>query len=337
MATTREPAERVLVTGATGQIGPRVVWRLHRAGYLVRALSRRPPPPGLLPAGVELLSADIADPGAVARALAGVHAVVHLAALLHITEPPSAIGFDYERTNVHGTQVLVEAAVRAGVSRLVHFSSITVYGSNAGVPLTEESAVRPDTPYAQSKAEAERVVLAARTAAGVPLGVVLRLGAVYGGRVKGNYRRLAVALANGRFVPVGRGLNRRALLHEWDAAEAACLALQKAPAGRIYNVSDGEQHTVADIIASICAALGRRPPRVHIPVEPVSTAVAVLEVIAGAIGRPAPIGRATIAKYTEDVVLDATRIRRELGFAPHFDLRTGWAQAIAEMRHQGVL
>jgi UDP-glucose 4-epimerase len=224
------------------------------------------------------------------------------------------------------------------VQRVVFFSTIAVYGEATGDVLTEDSPVRPATLYAKTKAEAERIVLAARTAGGTPVGVVLRPGSVYGVRVKGNYRRLVQALARRRFVPIGPGSNRRAMVYDKDVADAAVLAAtHPAAAGRVYNVSDGEGHTLREIIGAICAALGRTPPRWHVPLWPVWAGVGLFESVARVVGARPLVSRAAIDKYTEDIAVDSRRIRDELGFAPRYDLRAGWREAIAGMREAGEL
>ena len=171
-----------------------------------------------------------------------------------------------------------------------------------------------------------------------PLGTVLRLGAVYGSRIKGNYERLTHALARNRFIPIGSGLNRRTLVYDRDVARAAVLAVSHpAAAGRVFNVTDGEFHTLNEIIESICSALGRKPPRLSLPIGPVRWAVSILENAGCMIGYQSPIGRATIDKYTEDVAVDSSRIQTELGFKPQYDLRSGWQETIQEMRRMGEL
>ncbi len=328
----------VLVTGATGMVGPRVVEAFRRSGCSLRTFSSEPPPPGVLPVGVESRTGDVADAGSVRDAVEGASVVVHLAALLHVPDPPASMLDAYERTNVGGTRAVVEASRAAGVERVVFFSTIAVYGEAAGHALTEGSPVRPATSYARTKAEAERIVLEARRADGAPLGVVLRPGSVYGVRVKGNYRRLVCALARRRFVPIGRGANRRAVVYDKDVADAAVLAAtHPVAAGRIYNVSDGREHTLADIIAAICAALGRTPPRWHLPLRPVRAGAGILECAARAVGVRPGVSRAALAKYTEDVAVDSRRIRDELGFAPRYDLDGGWREAVAGMRAAGEL
>ena len=247
-----------LVTGATGTVGPRVVVALLDAGYRVRTLSLDAPQPGLLPEGVDIQTGDVTDSLAVRSAMQGVNEVIHMAALLHIVEPLSSLQEMYQRVNVGGTATVVEAAVSEGVKRLVLFSTIAVYGDACQQILTEDSVPHPDTFYAQTKLAAEQIVLNATRSDGQPLGVILRLSAVYGSCIKGNYQRLVQALARGRFVQVGDGRNRRTLLYDKDVARAAVLAVcHPAAAGRIYNVSDGSFHTMREIVETVCAALGR--------------------------------------------------------------------------------
>ena len=328
----------VLITGATGMIGPRVVEEFVRAGFGVRTLSSEAALDGLLPAGVEARTGDVADVAAVRSAVDGCERVVHLAALLHLVDPSPRLREAYERTNVEGTRVVVEAAREAGVRRVVFSSTIAVYGEAAGRVLSEDVPLDPRTLYAVTKAAAERVVFDARCPGGEPLGVVLRPGSVYGARVKGNYRRLVQALARHRFVQVGRGLNRRAMVYDRDVANAVLLAATRpAAAGRVYNVSDGEEHTLREIVAAICAALGRRPPRLHLPLAPVRLTAGLVEGAARLTGARLPVSRATLDKYTEDMAVDSARIRDELGFSPRYTLRAGWAEAVAAMRAAGEL
>jgi UDP-glucose 4-epimerase len=261
-----------------------------------------------------------------------------MAALLHIVNPPPAMREKYERINVSGTATVVEAAIKAGVRRVVLFSTIAVYGASDGCVLNEMSPTQPDTFYAQTKLAAEQIVLNAGGADRQPLGTVLRLGAVYGSRIKGNYERLTHALACHRFIPVGNGRNRRTLVYDKDVGRAAALAVSHpAVAGRVFNVTDGGFHTLNEIIESICAALGRKPPRLSLPVGPVRWAVSILENAGRMIGYQSPIARATIDKYTEDIAVDGSLIQKELGFVPQYDLKTGWEETIREMRKMGEL
>ncbi|MFH1627393.1 MAG: NAD-dependent epimerase/dehydratase family protein [Pseudomonadota bacterium] len=239
----------------------------------------------------------------------------------------------YERINVGGTATVVAAAINAGVKRVALFSTIAVYGPSDGCVLNEMSPTHPDTFYAQTKRAAEQIVLNARGADGQPLGNVLRLGAVYGSRIKGNYERLTNALARHRFIPIGNGLNRRSLVYDKDVGRAAVLAVSHpAAAGRVFNVTDGGFHTLNEIIESICDALGRKPPWLSLPVGPTRTLIGLIEKGSRAIGLKPPITQEMIDKYTEDIAVDGSLIQKELGFMPQYDLKTGWEETIREMR-----
>jgi UDP-glucose 4-epimerase len=108
-------------------------------------------------------------------------------------------------------------------------------------------------------------------------------------------------------------------------------------AGKVYNVSDGQFHTLNEIIAVMCEALGRNPPRFSVPVGPARFFAGLLEDSLQLVGRKSPIGLETIDKYTEDIAVDSQRIQNELGFKPQYDLRSGWQETIQEMRKTGHL
>ena len=323
----------VLVTGASGAVGPRVIHALDQAGFHIRSFSFDALATGMFPQNVEVLIGDVTDQVAVQSAMGGVDSVVHMAALLHIVNPPPELQEKYERVNIGGTATVVDAAIKAGVKRVVLFSTIAVYGPSDGHVINEVSPTHPDTFYTQTKHAAEQIVLDARSSDGQPLGTVLRLGAVYGSRIKGNYERLTRALARHRFIPVGSGLNRRTFVYDKDVGRAAALAVSHpAAAGRIFNVTDGGFHTLNEIIQSICSALGRRPPRLSLPVGPTRALVSLIEQGSHAIGFKSPIVKATIDKYTEDIAVDGSIFHKELGFVPQYDLKTGWEETIREMR-----
>jgi len=322
-------APLILVTGATGAVGPAVVRAAAAGGYRVRTLSRHPPEPGLFPEGVDVRIGDVCDPSAIRAALSGTTGVLHLAALLHLLNGAGQRAPEYARINADATASLAREAARAGVQRVVLFSTIAVYGSRGGAVVSEDTAPRPDTEYARTKRRAEEALLGEVASDGAPSGVVLRLAAVYGARVRGNYRTLVDLLERRRFVPVGPGLNRRTLVYEDDVARAALIALEHPAApGRVFNVTDGTTHTVRDVIAAICRALGRTPPRLHVPLAPVRAAASIAGPMLTLAGRGRSLD-AMIAKYTEDVAVDGTRIQRELGYRPAIGLDEGWKKAVA--------
>src|SRR5690242_4354328 len=118
--------EHVLVTGATGAMGPTLVRRLMQRGCHVRVLIHRTQTS--LPDGTALITGDVSDASLLSTAVRDVDTIFHLAALLHVNDPPPTLRAEYWRINVDGTHNLVTAARAAGVARLVFFSTINVYG-----------------------------------------------------------------------------------------------------------------------------------------------------------------------------------------------------------------
>ena len=320
------------MTGATGAVGPSVVRACQEAGYSVRTLSVDGPDAAVMPPGVDVHVGDVCDDRAVRTAVAGADIVIHLAALLHQFGNPSGLGSQYERINVGGTENVVTAATAEGVRRVVFFSTIAVYGPSSGQLIDENTAPHPDTSYGQTKLAAEQAVLSA-SSGGRPIGTVLRAAAAYGPRVKGNYRRLALTIARRRFLQVGPGTNRRTLVYDRDLASAAVLAAgHPAAAGAVFNVSDGQIHTLNEIVEAVCRAVGRRPPRFHVPLTAARVAIEACERGCELAGIRPPVTRMLLAKYTEDVAVDATLIQRVLGFAPCVDLDLGWRETMAGLR-----
>ncbi len=321
-----------LVTGATGAVGPLLVQDLVRRGYrtrvLVRELHR-----GMFPETVEVFRGCLSDRQIVQEATKGADVIFHLAAKLHIVNPKPEERVEYRDVNVEGTRTLVDAAESAHVHRFIYFSTIAVYGKGkSGILFDEDFPIGPDSWYAETKAEGEEIVLSR-----IP-GVVLRLGAVYGSRMKGNYPRLVRALARGLFVPIGNGTNRRTVVHEMDVVSATVLAAESPRAvGRVYNITDGQVHPLKAIVEAVCRALNRHPPRTHVPATLARMLAATFEDVWSLSGRCPPIGRATIDKLLEETAVLGVRIQNELGFCPQLDLITGWNKTVAELRRNGML
>ena len=143
---------RILVTGASGFIGTSLVHTLSDQGFSVigtdRFLSRHPLP------CERFVQADLLDTSSLREALQGVDTIYHLAALPAIARARQP---EYERVNVSGTDQLLLMARDAGVQKVVHMSSSTVYGNPETCPISEDAEINPKNPYSQSKARAEQV------------------------------------------------------------------------------------------------------------------------------------------------------------------------------------
>jgi UDP-glucose 4-epimerase len=280
---------------------------------------------------------DVTDREQVTRAALGNDVIVHLASLLHLNNPTPDQEAEIERVNVVGTQNVVHAGVEHGARRLVFISTIAVYGYQQGGTYTEQSPTLPETVYGRTKLAAESVALSAHGADGTKLATVLRLAAVYGPRIKGNYQTLLRALARGRFVPIGSGTNRRTLVHADDVAQAVCFAARDdvPVAGEIFNVTDGVYHELRSILAAMCAALGRHPPRFSVPLFAARMLTRAFDGLLKLAGRR-PRLSLLVDKYVEEVRVDGAKLR-DIGFQSKVALSDGWAQTVKHLRKDGAL
>lgn len=310
----------VFVTGATGVVGPVLVRQLLDAGHTVRALVRTPA--AALPVGADAVVGDLSDADALRRGVEGASAVIHLAALLHINGPAAEMAGRYREVNVEGTQRLAGVAREAGAERFVFASTINVYGPSRGrAPWTETDAPQPDTLYGETKRDAEALVRV------FPEGVVLRLAAVYGPGMKGNYPSLMRLLRRGVRVLPGDGANRRTLVHVGDAAQAFVAGLT-APPGT-YNVTDGRVHRFDAVARSLQEAAGRRPGVRYVPAGLVRGALRVPEALARLAGRRFP-GPLLLDKMVEDVAVSGDAYIEASSYAPRMQrLAEGWLSAQA--------
>src|SRR5688572_8204779 len=205
---------------------------------------------------------DIADAQAVAGALEpGTDTIINFAAESHV-DRSIASADDFLRTNVIGTQVLLDAARERGVGRFIQVSTDEVLGSlpeNEAAFFTEDSPFAPNSPYAASKAAAEHLVRAAHHTFGLDT-VITRCGNNYGPRqFPEKFLPLAIANAlNDEQIPVyGDGLNVRDWIYVEDHCRAILAALEHGEAGGVYNIGARNQRRNLEVVESLLEALGK--------------------------------------------------------------------------------
>lgn len=322
---------RALVTGATGMIGPALVNQLITNGCRVKIFSRRSFDAAMFDASIESCPGDITDMPSIRRAVESVDVVFHLAAKLHINDPSPDQADQYQRINVDGAINVARAACEANVGRMVHFSTINVYGPSqvGSPPYFENSSLNPKSFYAASKIRSEEGILKTFGEYGRSSAVILRIAAVYGPRLQGNYRTLVKALKKGLFWPVGNGQNRRTMIYIDDLVRAAILAAEHPRAGgRIFNVTDGKIHTLDEVLLAISRAAGRTPKKIHLPRGPIQRFSDIGDQITKTMHLPVPSLRKIVDKLLEDTAVSGDKFCRELCFQPRFDLWQGWQAAL---------
>ncbi|MFG1666867.1 dTDP-glucose 4,6-dehydratase [Streptomyces sp. Y7] len=309
---------RLLVTGGAGFIGScyvravldgdlpdsadidvTVLDKLTYAGHRDSLPARHP--------RLRFVQGDICDLPLLLDVLPGHDAVLHFAAESHVDRSIEASAA-FVRTNVGGTQSLLEACRRTGVERVVHVSTDEVYGSIADGSWTEEWPLQPNTPYAASKAASDLVARSYGRTHGLDISIT---------RCSNNYGPyqhpekliplFITHLLEGIPVPLyGNGLNVREWLHVDDHCRALHLVLTRGRAGEVYNVGGGNEQTNIDITHRLLELCGAEPSMV----------------------RFVPDRKGHDLRYS----IDESKIRTELGYAPRVDFDEGLAEVVAWYR-----
>ena len=328
---------RALVTGGSGFIGAHVVRALIAEGVEVRAFVRRESDPANLDGlPVERAEGDLTDAPSLARALVGVDVLFHVAALYEL----AGEGARLRAVNVEGTRALMQGALRAGVERVVHTSSVAAvgYATSDGTPATESQWANGRTlagPYEESKYESERLVQAMVAEEGLPAVVVNPTAPIGPLDVKPTPTgRLIVDAANGELPGYlrGAGLN---IVHVRDVAAGHVLAWRRGRVGERYILGHAQGNlTLREVMAGAAALTGRRAPRLPLPWV-VAMAYAQVEERWSLRRRRAP--RAPIAGVRlarQRMWFDPSKAITELEL-PQSPLEEAFADAVAYFREQG--
>ncbi|NEX19352.1 NAD-dependent epimerase/dehydratase family protein [Thiorhodococcus mannitoliphagus] len=319
---------KILVTGATGQVGRRLVAALIEQGQAVSVLTRsREAATDLWPQGrVEILEADLTAPSTLGLAdLDQIDTLFHLASYSPGAQEPDIYNApSHWEVTAKGTQNLTARLRQSRVRRIVYLSSIKAMGDQAcslGRPADESTAPQPDTLYGRAKLKAEQAVLELEGINAIKTSV-MRLPMVYGIGDAGNIPRMIAAIAAGRFPPWPRIENHRSAVHVDDVIAAAILiARSPKTAGQVYCVTDGGGYSTRWIYEQILCALGKKIPGWTVPLSLLRLAAGAGSAAERLLGRRMPLTSEGLSKLTGDAWLSSDKLRLELGFTPRHSLR----------------
>jgi nucleoside-diphosphate-sugar epimerase len=319
----------VLVTGGAGFVGRHVVSALLDRGDTVRVLVL----PGeetsaLEERGVAIYRGDIRRLDDLRAPMEGVDRVLHLAALMDVWRPME----EYHAVNVTGTENVCRTALAAGVSRVVHMSSSSVYGMALGRPADESFPLAPfPDPYPVTKAAGDMAVQRMIASDHLPA-VIVRPDQIFGPGDRMHFGRMADRLRAGRGIIVGSGDNALPLVYVSDLVQGLLLALDHEGAvGRAYNITTDSPLTQQQFVHAIARAICARPPRLRVPYRALYAAGYAAERLTkptAARARP-PITRLGVAFLGTHNEYAIGRARRELGYEPQVHLCDGVRHAAA--------
>lgn len=325
----------VLVTGASGFVGSAVARKLAARGFRVRVLVRGSSPrTNLADFPHEIAEGDMRDAGSMTRAAAGARYLFHVAAdyRLWARDPDEIV-----RNNRDGARATMQAALAAGVERVVYTSSVATLKPLDGRPAGESSRHSEDSAigaYKRSKVVSERVVEHMIRHDGLPA-VIVNPSTPIGPRdVKPTPTgRIIVEAAAGRMPAfVDTGLN---LVHVDDVADGHLLALERGRIGESY-VLGGEDVTLKDMLGAIAAIAGRRAPRVQLPRQPLYPLAYAAEAVASVTGREPFLTVDALRMAAYHMFFSSEKAKAELGYAAR-PYREGLADAVAWFRQAGYV
>jgi dihydroflavonol-4-reductase len=281
---------------------------------------------------VEIVTGDITDVGALAVGMKDADVVFHLASALGSSLIDRR---EFLRINAAGTEAVLEAARRARVPRVVHFSSAGVFGSVKDGDVADEGyPARPILTYDHAKLAGEQAALRA-AGEGMDI-IILRPGWAYGPGDRRTFKLIRMVVSGPR-VMATKAAARQTPVYIGDLVKGAALAAARGRKGEVYHLAGAEILTAGGIVRAIASAAGRRPPRVRIPGWLAQTAAYVLENACRPLHKEPPLSRSKLSFFLHSKPLSIAKARRELGYSPEVAFADGIHRTLDWYRRNGWL
>ena len=317
----RKTGLKVLVTGGTGFTGSHLVKRLLSQGHTVLVADNQKGRfydelDGL---GAQITIGSVTDKDLMDSVVKGCDIVHHVAAAFRRVDLPKQVYWD---VNVNGTRYLMDAACRYGIQKFVYCSTCGVHGNVQHPPAAETAPIVPADYYQATKYEGEKV---AHEFMQKGLDVaILRPAAIYGPGDPERWGMLFRQVAKGRFFMLGSGEVTYHPLYIDNLIDAFMLAMEKKESnGQTYLIADEHYYAINDIVETIADVLGVNVTVIHLPYWPAWVAAVGTEIASGMLRIQPPLFRRRIDWFKQNRAFDISKAKRELGYQPSVDLRTG--------------
>lgn len=324
---------KALVTGAPGWLGNRLVDELIKSGHEVRCLVL----PGmnadsLSSIGSEIVLGDITKPQTLQGVAKDVDVVLHCAGIIH----PKRVK-DFFKINTDGTRNMIEAAVDGGARRFVYVSSNSAQGTNVdrNTMMTEDGATRPYKKYGESKIQAEKIVNEFNAQEKIET-VVIRPCWYYGPGQPERMTRLMKMVQSGKPIILGDGKNLRSMSYIDNVVQGLMLAAQVEKAnGQTYWLADEKPYTTIEIYQAIADALGVTIKPRFIPSFTANVAELADNLFQtfGFYFTEAHVA----GEIVKDIACSIEKAKRELGFNPKWELKSGMMESVKWAKEKNIL
>ncbi|WP_027218661.1 NAD-dependent epimerase/dehydratase family protein [Butyrivibrio fibrisolvens] len=327
---------KVLVTGATGFMGIRLVKALLDGNYQVKALVRnRELADKVLPSGCEVVVGDVTEPKTLECICDDVDIVFHLAALMGHDLPSDEAFAKFRKVNVEGLKNIVAVAEKAKIKKFIHVSSTAAYGLISEEFVNEETTCKPYTPYQVTKREGELFVLK-KISEGFPA-IILRPSMIYGPGFKGDFLTMAKVCKKGFFPKIGCKENLSPALYIDDLIKIFMLALEKCEIGQLYLVSSSKSFSLDETAQIIGKALHKKVRLIYVPRWMAVFGAGVLEKLYGIVGKKPPVTQRNILSVTTNRTNDISKLCKQIDYVPEISLAEGLPKAIDYFRREKYL
>jgi len=330
---------RLAITGGTGFIGSRLALGAQDRGWEVAVGGRAGPVPEaesfriaeLRSRGIEPVAFDLGDADSLRSLFRGCDYVVHLAAAQHEMN----IGDDvFDRVNIEGVRRVLATAADEGVRRVVHGSTIGVYGQGMPGTIAESMPTRPSDIYGRTKERGETLV---REGVDGLETVVLRIGETYG---PGDYRliKLFRGVQSGKFPLIGTADNFHQPIFIDDLVEIVVRSLETpAAAGETMIAAGPEAITTREMAEAVAGALGIGLSARRIPMAPMLAVATVMEWTLRPLGIQPPLHRRRLDFFRKNLKFDITRLDAVLGYVPATGFEEGARRTLAWYRDKEMV
>ena len=330
VATEADAPPRILVTGASGFLGGRLVEVLSAQGTAARGTTRLISRARRLP-GVQWVQCDLAEEEGLRGALRDMETVIHCAALCG---PPGSLE-EYEDANLRGTLRLVRLAAEAGVKNFVYVSSMSVYAAPQGPdPLLDEASPYDERAtergaYTRSKLTADAAVLEYARTNATPRIIVLRPGTIYGPGARLPVGRFQLPSSSARPLIAGSRRVTAGLVYVDDVVDALlAAAVSDVPTGSVYNLVDSANHDQEELARTLSEITGGRIRPLFAPYPLVWTAMLAVDLVSLVRHRKLGTARYRLQRTLAPMRFECTAARKDLGWRPRVTLREGLARVL---------
>jgi len=326
--------KKIAVTGVAGFLGSHLCERLIREGYSLSILARDPNKAKIFEGRVaNTVIGDITDRDAIAELVDGADTVVHLVSNFRTASGPPE---SYIKTNLKGTEVVLDACRKADVRRLVHCSTIGVHGHVKSTPANEESPYNPGDLYQQTKMEAELACHREMEKGGMDI-VIVRPCSMYG---PGDMRMLKMfkMLSKRRFFLIGSCTENFHAVYIDDIVEGFMRTItMPGIGGETFIIGGSGYLPLGDYIDTAARAVDAPPPRLRFPYSLFISAAWLCEMICVPLRIEPPLHRRRVRFFRNNRAYSIDKSRKVLGFQPVVDLEDGMRKTVAWYRENGYL